>query len=392
MQVSGGATGVFAGARQVAVVGSGPSGCYAAAALRKRVPSAQVVVFESLPVPYGLVRLGVAPDHQGTKAVSRQFHRTLSGAGVTFVGNVTVGRDLPPAALCEAFDAVVLATGLPYDRPLPVDVADGARVFGAGAVMRFLNGDPDSALGGSGRLGRDVIVVGNGNVALDVARLLLKCREELTGSDIDDAARDALGVDEVRSVQIIGRGTPDAAKWDAAMLKELLSLDRARDGRRLEFTFGRTPVRTGVGGGRTLLVTEPAHGTGEPVVHEADTVITAIGFTAPAPDPALATLPPHLARRLFRVGGPRTGVLGTLAANRRSALTTADEVARFLAEAPETGQGLAALGPAVEGTATSFADWLTLDALELARAPRDRCRRKLTTRADMLTALGRHPR
>lgn len=127
---------------RVAVVGAGPSGCYAAMALRKLSTMAEIVVFDSRPLPFGLVRNGIAPDHQGMKAVARQFERLFAAPEVQFVGNVAIGRDLPVEAL-RAFDGIVFATGLERDASLSVPTDSRARVFGAGSLIRQLNGDPD---------------------------------------------------------------------------------------------------------------------------------------------------------------------------------------------------------------------------------------------------------
>ncbi|RYF44464.1 MAG: monooxygenase, partial [Comamonadaceae bacterium] len=97
---------------RVAIIGAGPSGCFTAQALRKRIANIQITVFDALPTPYGLIRHGIAPDHQGAKAVQRQFDRLFARDGVRFVGNTLIPGDLPCAQLTEAFDAVVLATGL----------------------------------------------------------------------------------------------------------------------------------------------------------------------------------------------------------------------------------------------------------------------------------------
>ncbi|MCZ1002388.1 FAD-dependent oxidoreductase [Streptomyces mirabilis] len=178
---------------EVAIIGCGPSGCYTALALRRLAPEVGITVFDGRLTPYGLVRYGIASDHQGMKGVSRQFDRLFASEGVEFVGNTVIGRDIALATLERAFDVVVIATGLSEDRPLEVPTDPQARVYGAGRLLRFLNGDPDShgrSLGGpDGPLGTDLLVVGAGNVAIDVARLLCKTEKAFAGTDIDDEAR-----------------------------------------------------------------------------------------------------------------------------------------------------------------------------------------------------------
>ena len=174
---------------RVAVIGSGPSGFYTVSNLLKQTDLVvEVDVFDRLPTPYGLVRAGVAPDHQGTKAVIRQFARLFERQGVTFTGNLCVGdddlADLSFAELRGLFDAVVLATGLSEDRRLGLVGEEARGVYGSGAVTRFWNDHPsDQAL--TPEFGTRVVVVGNGNVALDVVRLLAKGTDDFNGSDFD---------------------------------------------------------------------------------------------------------------------------------------------------------------------------------------------------------------
>ncbi|MEM8794809.1 MAG: FAD-dependent oxidoreductase, partial [Pseudomonadota bacterium] len=169
---------------KVAIVGSGPSGCYVAQALVKALPNAELTVIDRLCVPFGLIRYGVAPDHQGTKAVSRQFARLFEKQGVAFVGNVELGRDLSLEALRDAMDVVVLATGLYGDRTFEVPGKDLSGIYGSGAVTRYWNGHPDSE-GMKPEFGKRVVILGNGNVAIDVLRLLAKSPVEFDGSDIE---------------------------------------------------------------------------------------------------------------------------------------------------------------------------------------------------------------
>lgn len=126
----------------IAIVGSGPSGCYTAQFLHKKWPTAEIVIFEALPAPYGLVRYGVAADHQGSKAVIEQFDRLLSKGGVHLRANVTVGKDISFQKIRDAFDITVLATGLNFDTPPPFPKPTGSKVIGAGTLLKYLNGHP----------------------------------------------------------------------------------------------------------------------------------------------------------------------------------------------------------------------------------------------------------
>ena len=167
--------------RHFAIVGSGPAGFYTAEALQRAYgENARVDIIDRYPVPYGLIRFGVAPDHQSLKAVSKRYDKVAESAGVDFVGNVTVGRDLSVAELLDLYDAVILATGAPHDRKLGIPGEDLPGVLGSAEFVGWYNGHPQFAdlnppLGGS-----DAVVVGNGNVALDCARILSKTPQRIS--------------------------------------------------------------------------------------------------------------------------------------------------------------------------------------------------------------------
>ncbi|MEK7687272.1 MAG: FAD-dependent oxidoreductase, partial [Pseudomonadota bacterium] len=159
---------------RVAIVGAGPSGFYAADGLLRANPELHIDLIDRLPTPHGLVRAGVAPDHQGTKAVARQFDRLLAQPDVRFAGNLEIGRDLSWDALRAAYDAVIVATGMVIDRKLGVPGEELPQVWGSWRFVAWLNGHPDFRQGPDLSQVRRVAVIGNGNVALDVARLLAK--------------------------------------------------------------------------------------------------------------------------------------------------------------------------------------------------------------------------
>src|SRR5215470_10951630 len=127
----------------VAIIGSGPAGCYAAEKLARDAPGAAIDVIDMLPTPYGLIRGGVAPDHQGTKAVAHLFERLFAKGQLAFLGNVRVGRDISLDELRELYDAVVIATGAPADRKLGIPGEDAANVFTSGDFVAWYNAQPD---------------------------------------------------------------------------------------------------------------------------------------------------------------------------------------------------------------------------------------------------------
>src|ERR1700692_1828658 len=132
-------------ALQVAIIGSGPAGCYLAERLVREVPGCRIDVIDRLPTPYGLVRAGVAPDHQSAKAITRVFDRVLTRDGVAFLGNVEIGRDITLAELRSLYDAVVIATGAPADKRLGIAGEDLPGIIGSGAFVGWYNGHPDHA-------------------------------------------------------------------------------------------------------------------------------------------------------------------------------------------------------------------------------------------------------
>ena len=195
--------------RHVAVIGSGPSGYYTAEACQKKFgDGVRVDIIDRLPVPYGLIRFGVAPDHQSIKAVSRRYESVNLSDNVRFVGNVAVGRDVSVAELQQLYDAVVLATGAPNDRALDIPGSDLPGVIGSAAFVGWYNGHPDYAELDPPLDSPGAVVIGNGNVALDVARILAKSRDEFSGSDIVSHAIDALDHARIVRITLLGRRGP----------------------------------------------------------------------------------------------------------------------------------------------------------------------------------------
>lgn len=212
----------------IAIVGSGPAGFYAAEAAQKQWGAdVSIDIFDMLPVPYGLIRSGVAPDHQSIKAVARRFEATANCANCRFTGNVTVGRDVTISELQALYDAVIMATGAPDDRPLAIPGANLANLFGSAAFVGWYNGHPRFAELHPDFSGETAVVIGMGNVALDVARILAKTPAEFAGSDIVDHALTALRASRIRRVVIVGRRGPHQIMMTPKELGELANLERA---------------------------------------------------------------------------------------------------------------------------------------------------------------------
>ncbi len=207
---------------RVAVVGSGPAAFYAAGhLLASEDPPAEVDMIERLPTPWGLVRLGVAPDHPNLKTVSRAFERIAQRAGFRFFGNVEVGRDVTHHDLARLYDAVVYAVGAQTDRRLGIPGEDLPGSWAATELVAWYNGHPDFQELDFDLSVERAVVVGNGNVALDVARMLALTREELAPTDTTDAAIEAIAESGIREIVVLGRRGPVQAAWTSTELHEM---------------------------------------------------------------------------------------------------------------------------------------------------------------------------
>jgi ferredoxin--NADP+ reductase len=224
---------------RVAVIGSGPAGFYAAGHLLKdSVGAIEVDMLERLPTPWGLVRSGVAPDHPNIKAVSRVYEKTAAHPRFRYYGNVTFGEDVSREDLASHYHAIVYATGSPLDRPLGIP---GEELFGSHAATEFVgwyNGHPDHVGLEIDLLSAErAVVIGNGNVALDVARMLMLTTEELAPTDTADHALEVLAASNVREVIIVGRRGPAQSAFtnpELLELGELLDADVSVDAAELE--------------------------------------------------------------------------------------------------------------------------------------------------------------
>jgi ferredoxin--NADP+ reductase len=431
--------------RHFAIVGSGPAGFYTAEALEKAYGAgARVDILDRYPVPYGLIRFGVAPDHQSLKAVSKRYDKVAESAGVDFIGNVGVGRDVSVAELLELYDAVILATGAPHDRKLGVPGEDLPGVIGSAEFVGWYNGHPDFADLDPPLSGSHAVVVGNGNVALDCARILSKTRHEFEGSDIVGHALDALDHSAIRTITLLGRRGPHQIAMTPKELGELGHLeaavpvvepadfppveadeplepglrksvtllrgfaDLAQDKpKHMVFDFFAKPLRVEGDGKVKRVIVErtelddkgSARGTGETYEVPASIVITAIGYsTSPIPDVPyeggkFVNERGRISDRLYAVGWARRGPSGTIGTNRPDGYEVAEQIATAMpAGSGEDRQGAAGLKRLLEGRGvmpTDYDDWRKIEETEVSRARPGSPREKFVRHEDWLKALGR---
>ena len=207
---------------RVAVVGSGPAGFYAAGQLlASEEPRVEVDLIDRLPTPWGLVRLGVAPDHPNIKAVSRAFERIAARPGFRFLGNVEVGRDVSHGELTELYGAVVYAIGAQTDRRLGIPGEELPGSWPATSFVAWYNGHPDFQHLEFDLSHERAVVIGNGNVALDVARMLALTPAELAPTDTTDTAIEAINAAGVKEIVVVGRRGPVQAAWTPVEVGEL---------------------------------------------------------------------------------------------------------------------------------------------------------------------------
>ncbi len=208
-------------ALRVAIIGSGPSAFYAADELLKHKLNVKVDMFEKLPVPYGLVRYGVAPDHPKIKNVVKVFEKTAENPKFTFLGNVTVGKNITVFELQKFYDAIIFAIGAEADRKLGIDGEELVGSYTATEFVAWYNGHPDFQDHHFDFSHERAVIVGQGNVAMDVARILCKTADELKKTDISQHALEILAESKIKEVHVFGRRGPMQASFTPPEIKEM---------------------------------------------------------------------------------------------------------------------------------------------------------------------------
>ncbi|GAS96540.1 ferredoxin/ferredoxin--NADP reductase [Mycolicibacterium canariasense] len=438
------------GPLRVAIVGSGPAAMYAADELLTQ-RGVRVNVFEKLPTPYGLVRAGVAPDHQSTKRVTRLFDRMAQQSGFTFFLNVEIGKHLTHADLLEHHHAVLYAVGAPNDRRLDIDGMGLTGTATATEVVAWFNGHPDY-VGLPVDLSHErVVIVGNGNVALDVARVLTTDPDALARTDIADHALAALRQSKVQEVVIAARRGPaqsaftlpeligltstcdvvlDAADHDLVIrdlatetdpltrnkLEILSKLDAAEADStpitrpRIRLAYRLTPQRV-LGQGTVTGIQFGITGTGETRTIDAGMVLTSIGYRGKAIadlpfDDAAAVVPNAGGRVLdgdvpvrgaYVAGWIKRGPTGFIGTNKSCAAETVHNLVEDynrgrLGDPVHKPAALDKLVRSRQPAVVDAAGLKAIDAAEIARGGEDRPRVKFTGIDEMLAAAATAPK
>ena len=438
--------------RHIAIIGSGPAGYYTAEAAQKHWgDDVRIDIFDMLPVPYGLIRSGVAPDHQSIKGVSKRYEGTALSDNVRFVGNVTIGEDISIAELQELYDAVVLATGAPNDKPAGIPGEGLGNVFGSAAFVGWYNGHPQFSGLDPQLNGKTAVIIGNGNVALDVARILAKTQDEFAGSDIVGHALHLLERSMIERIVILGRRGPHQIAMTPKELGELAHLTRAcprvdpadlppvgddallEPGQRksvnhlrsfaaipeefrsdkaqeIEFDFFASPrnilgedVVTGIKVERTALDSNGrASGTGEIYTIDCSLIVTCIGYrTSPIPGVPFEESAGRFANDegrimpgLYCVGWARRGPSGTIGTNRPDGFGIVEKIAEDISSGA-LGNGGKKGRPGFDELAAvrnldivTFRDWKKIEEAETARARAGAPREKFVDVAAMIAARG----
>jgi ferredoxin--NADP+ reductase len=436
-------------ARSVAVIGSGPGGMYVVQALLKLVPDVKIDIIERLPSPFGLIRGGVAPDHYTTKNVARAFEKSIANPSVRYLGNVEVGRDVSVGELEEIYDAVVLAYGAPKDNKLGIKGEDKKNVFGSNEFVFWYNCHPDFRELNPDLNIQAAAVIGVGNVAIDVARVLAKTPAEMAMTDLADHAAACIHPSPIKDIWLFARRGPVEGAFTNVELREMGELENCapivkaeqipdnpdfaglddRDARlkaknvetlrsfigaptagkmkRMHFEFYAAPTEI-LGGdkveGIRLQRTRPIGGgrvenTGETFDVPCQMVVTCIGSRAHAiegvPFDDKKGIVQHaqgkIRDRLYAAGWVKRGASGTIGTNK----TDSDEVTATVIKnfaGAERGDGPAKLDKLLSSRGevvrpVDWAGWQQIEKAEVAAATKPAPRRKFVRIDDMLAVL-----
>ena len=429
---------------KVAIIGSGPSGFYTADSLIKSKSDVEIDIIDRLPTPFGLIRGGVAPDHQTTKKVAKAYEKIALNNLVNYFGNVEVGKDISIDELRKTYDAVVLAVGAPTDRKLGIPGDDKKGVYGSADFVGWYNGHPDFTNLNPNLNVKAVAVIGVGNVAIDAARVLVKTPNEMAATDIADHATQAINASPISDVYLFGRRGPVEAKFTNVELREMgklencmpivhedqipeevvgswserdqrlkernlttmrefLQVDPTTKSKNVHFEFFANPVevlgndrveglrveKTMVKGGRAL-------GTGEFFEIECGLVVAAIGYYSipvkGVPFDNDNGIVKHIDGRIdegvYAVGWIKRGPTGVIGTNKPDGVIAAKQIIEDTKESEKLGRiALTSMLKERNVRIVNYQDWQKIDEAEMTAASNQAPRKKFVTVKEMISAL-----
>jgi|TARA_B110000263_G_C15309952_1_gene512504 NADPH-dependent glutamate synthase beta subunit-like oxidoreductase len=429
---------------KVAIIGSGPSGFYTADSLIKSKSDVEIDIIDRLPTPFGLIRGGVAPDHQTTKKVAKAYEKIALNNSVNYFGNVEVGKDISIDELRKTYDAVVLAVGAPTDRKLGIPGDDKKGVYGSADFVGWYNGHPDFTNLNPNLNVKAVAVIGVGNVAIDAARVLVKTPNEMAATDIADHATQAINASPISDVYLFGRRGPVEAKFTNVELREMgklencmpivhedqipeevvgswserdqrlkernlttmrefLQVDPTTKSKNVHFEFFANPVevlgndrveglrveKTMVKGGRAL-------GTGEFFEIECGLVVAAIGYYSipvkGVPFDNDNGIVKHIDGRIdegvYAVGWIKRGPTGVIGTNKPDGVIAAKQIIEDTKESEKLGRiALTSMLKERNVRIVTYQDWQKIDEAEMTAASNQAPRKKFVTVKEMISAL-----
>ncbi|MDG2312462.1 MAG: FAD-dependent oxidoreductase [Alphaproteobacteria bacterium] len=429
---------------KVAIIGSGPSGFYTADSLIKSGNDVEIDIIDRLPTPFGLIRGGVAPDHQTTKKVAKAYEKTALNDSVSYFGNVEVGKDISIDELRKAYDAVVLAVGAPTDRKLGIPGDDKKGVYGSADFVGWYNGHPDFTNLNPDLDVKAVAVIGVGNVAIDTARVLVKTSNEMATTDIADHATQAINASPIADVFLFGRRGPVEAKFTNVELREMgklencvpiihedqipeevlgswserdqrlkernlttmrefLQVDTKGKSKNVHFEFFANPVEVlgndrveGLRVEKTMVKDGRAMGTGEFFEIECGLIVAAIGYYSipieGVPFDNDNGIVKHTDGRIdegvYAVGWIKRGPTGVIGTNKPDGDIAAKQIIADIKESKKPGRiALISMLKERNVRVVNYQDWQKIDTAEITAANEQAPRKKFVTVKEMISAL-----
>jgi len=422
----------------VVIIGSGPSAFYAAEAITKKLNS-DIDIIDRLPIPFGLIRGGVAPDHQTTKKISLFFTKTAKKDQIRFFGNIEIGKDILIEELRGIYDVVILAIGSELDNKLEIEGSNLKGVHGSAEFVGWYNGHPDYVNLDPNLNTNNVVVIGNGNVAIDIVRVLSKTSEEMTESDIPEYALNTLIQSPIKNIHIVGRRGPVEAKFTNVELRELgnlkncvpninnanlpnkidgdfsdrdkrlikknletlksfSSLEKQNKEKELNFIFFHKPIEI-IGDNKVesikfekiKLENSQLKGTGEIVKIDCGLVITAIGYQPrnildlKISNGIVENKNGRIDAGFYAVGWIRRGPTGVIGTNKVDGELVAELISKEFKNQNKKGRiSLVDIIKSKNLEATSFEDWEKIDSYEKKKAKEPAPRKKILSIKEML--------